>query len=87
MLSKIATMQVEPQMIASKLPGDRMEDAGKSLNPKCPRCGSVDSFLDLQRIRRRFVDRLIGTLRPSYRYRCRATGCDWEGNLSVRPSS
>ena len=44
----------------------------------CPIChGPVD------RVRRRFVDRLISFFKPIHRYRCRSKGwgCDWEGNL------
>lgn len=44
----------------------------------CPRCkGPVD------RVRRRFFDRLVSLVRPVRRYRCRAKGwdCDWEGTL------
>jgi len=44
----------------------------------CPQCnGPVD------RVRRRFIDRLVSLIMPVYRYRCRVKGwsCDWEGNL------
>ncbi len=44
----------------------------------CPHCnGPVD------RVHRRFVDRLISLVKPVHRYRCRSKGwgCDWEGNL------
>ncbi len=44
----------------------------------CPQCnGSVN------RVRRRFIDRLVSLITPVHRYRCHAKGwgCDWEGNL------
>ncbi len=42
----------------------------------CPRCNG-----ELDRIRRRLVDRLVSLFAPCYRYRCRSLGCHWEGNL------
>ena len=42
----------------------------------CPRCGD-----DLDRIRRRLVDRLSSVWRPVHRYQCRNPLCGWEGNL------
>jgi hypothetical protein len=53
---------------------------------KCPRCRGGGSYLDLERVRRRLVDRLISLIRPRHRYRCRSMGCDWEGNLPARPA-
>lgn len=44
----------------------------------CPRCGD-----DLDRIRRRLVDRLSSMWRPVHRYQCRNPLCGWEGNLRV----
>ena len=42
----------------------------------CPHCnGAVD------RVRRRFIDRLISLVLPRYRYRCCSIVCDWEGSL------
>lgn len=40
----------------------------------CPRCG-----LDLVRVQRRLLDRLISLIAPRHRYRCRAHTCQWEG--------
>ena len=42
----------------------------------CPRCGG-----ELERVRRRFVDRVISVLWAVRRYRCRNVLCVWEGNL------
>ena len=42
----------------------------------CPDCGA-----DLDRIPRRFIDRVSSLLFPSQRYRCRTFACRWEGNL------
>lgn len=44
----------------------------------CPHCHGP-----VQRVRRRFVDRVVSLLKPVQRYRCRARGrdCDWEGTL------
>lgn len=44
----------------------------------CPCCNGP-----VERVRRRFVDRLLSLVAPVQRYRCRAKGwdCDWEGNL------
>lgn len=58
--------------------------AGQSLGqkPVCPRCGS-----SVYRIRRRALDRLLSSIVPVHRYRCRAEEdfhCDWEGILPVR---
>jgi hypothetical protein len=38
--------------------------------------------LNLERVPRRFTDRLISLIRPLHRYRCHSIGCGWEGNLS-----
>ena len=44
--------------------------------PTCPQCGgSVD------RIPRRWLDRLTSLFLPSRRYRCWSATCRWEGNL------
>ena len=44
--------------------------------PLCPLCGS-----SVERVHRRFVDRLLSLVRPIRRYRCKGFNCDWEGNL------
>jgi len=48
----------------------------------CPQCNSP-----VDRVRRRFLDRLVSWISPVHRYRCRVKGlgCDWEGNLRTRP--
>lgn len=51
---------------------DYMHVSGRS----CPDCGS-----DVDRIPRRFVDRISSMIAYSQRYRCRAFACRWEGNL------
>jgi hypothetical protein len=35
----------------------------------------------LERVRRRWPDRLVSLFRPVRRYRCCSIGCAWEGNL------
>lgn len=45
----------------------------------CPRCAG-----ELERIRRTALDRLIGLLAPSRRYRCQCRACGWSG---LRPTS
>lgn len=44
----------------------------------CPHCNGP-----VERVRRRFLDRILSLFSPVQRYRCRAKGwdCDWEGNL------
>ena len=56
---------------------DRPGLAGTALRrPTCPKCGgSVD------RIPRRWLDRLTSLLLPSRRYRCWSATCRWEGKL------
>ena len=44
--------------------------------PACPKCGS-----SVERVSRRWIDRLMSRLVPSRRYRCRSIVCKWEGNL------
>jgi DNA-directed RNA polymerase subunit RPC12/RpoP len=44
---------------------------------RCPRCGNPR----LLRVRRRLLDRLLGWVRPVYRFRCADPGCAWEGTL------
>jgi hypothetical protein len=43
--------------------------------------------LELERVPRRFVDRVLSVFRLRHRYRCRTTGCGWEGNLRVDRSN
>ena len=50
------------------------QSAGR--RPACPKCGS-----GVERISRRWIDRLMSRLVPSRRYRCRSISCKWEGNL------
>jgi hypothetical protein len=44
--------------------------------PSCPNCGGA-----VERISRRWIDRLMSRFVPSRRYRCRSVTCKWEGNL------
>lgn len=44
--------------------------------PACPRCHS-----SVNRIPRRFIDRLLSLAFPVHRYRCHSIICSWEGNL------
>lgn len=53
-------------------------DAGIDSAQKCPRCGGT-----LNRTPRRGIDRLLCLIVSVRRYRCRALGCHWEGNLRV----
>ena len=48
--------------------------------PVCPECHS-----GLNRVRRRFIDRLLSLVYPVHRYRCRSFDCNWEGNLRYTP--
>jgi hypothetical protein len=45
-------------------------------SPVCPECHS-----SLNRIRRRFIDRVLSFFYPVHRYHCRSFVCNWEGNL------
>lgn len=45
----------------------------------CPECRG-----DLQRVRRSFLDRLVGLVVTSRRYRCARPGCGWGGLLQGR---
>ena len=44
----------------------------------CPECNAP-----VERVQRRFIDRLVSMITLVHRYRCRdhGWGCDWEGNL------
>jgi hypothetical protein len=35
----------------------------------------------VNRVPRRFIDRLLSLVHPVHRYHCRAFTCNWEGNL------
>ncbi len=50
--------------------------APKPTMPLCPLCGS-----SVERVHRRFLDRLLSLVRPIRRYRCKGFHCNWEGNL------
>lgn len=50
--------------------------SAKSVSPVCPDCHST-----LNRVPRRFIDRLLSLVYPVHRYRCRSFDCNWEGNL------
>ena len=56
-----------------------MGDVRSTGQPACPRCGGP-----LERIRRRWVDRLLSLLIPVRRYHCYSMGCNWTGRLRVR---
>lgn len=62
----------------------RLQGIARPIRHQCPRCGGAGSTLDMQRVRRRLIDRVVSTLMSRHRYRCRQSGCDWVGNLSVR---
>ncbi len=61
-----------------------MEPLARSLTIECPRCGRSGSSLALQRMPRRFIDRLISLFQRQHRFRCRSMGCEWEGNIPVK---
>ena len=44
--------------------------------PLCPACGCK-----VERIARRWHDRLLALAVPTRRYRCVAVRCGWQGNL------
>jgi len=48
----------------------------------CPMCGQHG----LLRIRRRLIDRVLSLFVRQRRFRCTQPGCQWQGNLSERPS-
>ena len=48
----------------------------KPSSPVCPECHS-----SLNRIPRRFIDRVLSLFYPVHRYHCRSFVCNWEGNL------
>ena len=48
----------------------------KPSGPVCPACGS-----NLNRIPRRFIDRIISIVHPVQRYHCQSFVCNWECNL------
>ena len=59
----------------------QMPDSGrlatiKPRRPLCPECHS-----SLNRVPRRFIDRLVSLVYPVHRYHCRSFACAWEGNL------
>lgn len=47
--------------------------------PACPRCNGK-----MERIRRRFLDRVASLVVPVRRYRCPHFSCQWEGLLRRR---
>lgn len=57
----------------------RSNSFGHVRRAQCPWCQGT-----VERIHRRFIDRLMSPILPRYRYRCLSLGCDWEGNLPVR---
>ncbi len=52
---------------------------GLPCRPACPRCNA-----SVNRIPRRFVDRVVSVVHPVHRYRCRSFICNWEGNLPYK---
>lgn len=57
-----------------------MEPAASDVTIQCPWCGGSN----LERVRRRSVDRLISLAWPQRRYRCKSLGCEWQGNRSAK---
>jgi hypothetical protein len=57
-----------------------MEASARNLTIECARCGGSN----LERVRRRLVDRLISLAWPQRRYRCHSLGCQWQGNRSAK---
>jgi len=60
--------------------GARMEPSARNNSIECPWCGGSS----LERVHRRFVDRLISLAWPQHRYRCHSLGCEWQGNRSAK---
>jgi hypothetical protein len=48
-------------------------------HPACPLCKAP-----VNRISRRFIDRVISVVHPVHRYRCDSFICNWEGNLPYK---
>jgi hypothetical protein len=57
-------------------PASELFVTSKSASPVCPECQS-----SLNRVPRRFIDRLLSLVYPVHRYHCRSFMCNWEGNL------
>jgi hypothetical protein len=53
----------------------------RSARPVCPKCRS-----GVNRVPRRFIDRLLSLVHPIHRYHCRSFVCGWEGNQACSPS-
>lgn len=56
-----------------------MHQALKSSRLACPACSG-----ELERVARSPLDRLLGLLVPSRRYRCTRGACGWSGLLQAR---
>ena len=67
--------------VSSAAPRGRPGDVSHvSRTYACPICSGP-----VERVRRRFIDRLVSLITPVHRYRCQAKGwgCGWEGNLRL----
>jgi hypothetical protein len=71
-----------PHPSSSGSAADRSPEARRD-SPVCPQCKS-----SVNRVPRRFIDRLLSLFLPVHRYHCRSFICHWEGNLlyPARPS-
>jgi hypothetical protein len=58
---------------------ERAPASGMTIKPRSPVC--PDCHSSLNRVPRRFIDRLVSLVYPVRRYHCRSFDCDWEGNL------
>ena len=57
-----------------------MEPAASDVTIECPWCGGFN----LERVRRRSVDRRISLAWPQHRYHCHSLGYEWQGNRSAK---
>jgi hypothetical protein len=53
----------------------------RAAGPLCPECRA-----SLNRVPRRFIDRLINIVYPVHRYHCRSFLCGWQGTLRSKLS-
>ena len=75
-----ASPESRPRSSATSVAAPLSPHAGTA-GPICPECSAI-----LNRVPRRFIDRVINIVYPVHRYHCRSFLCGWQGTLRSKLS-
>lgn len=75
----MSSSQPEAGIVSARSPAELPKSGARRHALACPVCQGA-----VERISRRWVDRLLSIVMPVQRFRCATMSCQWEGNLRAK---